>query len=202
MTKDDRKQEQEDDDGGRLAGLEAMRAGDPPESLEERTVEALRREGLIRDRGWSRPLVAAGAIAACMSLLMIGVVAGRLTAPAAPEPDGDTFALLLRSGDSPRPADETADKDLVREYSVWARSVAESGRLLDGQKLDDESRLLIKGERGVATEAAFVTREPRSVQGYFLIRADGYEEAVRLASGCPHLEYGGSIEIRRIDPTP
>ena len=37
------------------------------------------------------------------------------------------------------------------------------------------------------------------VGGYFQIRAASYEEAVEIAEGCPHLEFGGSIEIREID---
>ncbi|MCI0556474.1 MAG: hypothetical protein L0287_36490 [Anaerolineae bacterium] len=26
------------------------------------------------------------------------------------------------------------------------------------------------------------------------------EEAIRIAESCPHLKYGGRIEVRRIDP--
>ncbi len=202
MTNDDRLEE---DDGGPIAGLEDLRRGvGPPAALEDRTVQALRREGLIRDRkggGRPRPATAAGAIAACVGLFAIGVAVGRLTAPAAPEPGGGTFALLLRSADTPEAADERTESALVREYGAWAGTIAGAGRLLDGQKLDDETRLLSRGQEGLVAETTFAALEPRAVQGYFLIQADGYEDAVRVASECPHLKYGGSIEIRRIDPT-
>jgi hypothetical protein len=35
--------------------------------------------------------------------------------------------------------------------------------------------------------------------GYFLITAASYDEAVRRAGDCPHLEYGGTIEVRQVD---
>jgi hypothetical protein len=202
MTKDDRLEEE---DGGPIAELDELRRGvDPPGALEERTVRALRQEGLIRDRKAARARAArvAGAMAASVALFTIGVAAGRLTAPAAPEPGSGTFALLLRSGDSPEPVDEQGEAALVAEYAEWAGTIAGAGRLVDGQKLDDESRLLRRGAGGLEAQTAFMTREPRAVQGYFLVQADGYEDAVRIAGGCPHLDYGGSIEIRRIDPTP
>ena len=37
------------------------------------------------------------------------------------------------------------------------------------------------------------------IGGYFAIQAEDYDEAVRLAEGCPHLDYGGLIELRQVD---
>jgi hypothetical protein len=34
--------------------------------------------------------------------------------------------------------------------------------------------------------------------GFFRLRARDLEGAVRLAATCPHLRYGGTIELRRI----
>jgi hypothetical protein len=38
-----------------------------------------------------------------------------------------------------------------------------------------------------------------AIGGYFLIRARDYQQAVSIAENCPHLRYGGTIEIRQID---
>ncbi len=35
--------------------------------------------------------------------------------------------------------------------------------------------------------------------GYFVIRARDYAEATSIAMTAPHLRYGGSIELRRIE---
>ena len=34
--------------------------------------------------------------------------------------------------------------------------------------------------------------------GYFVLKADSYEEAVKLASDCPHLDWG-KVAIRQVD---
>jgi hypothetical protein len=34
--------------------------------------------------------------------------------------------------------------------------------------------------------------------GYYTIEAPNYEEAVKLALAHPHLEYGGTIEVRQV----
>ncbi len=83
----------------------------------------------------------------------------------------------------------------VNEYSAWARAARQQGSLLTGEKLMDDGRLL--------SGAAMALLEPGSggeegIQGYFLIRATDYRQAVAVASGCPHLKYGGLIEVRRI----
>ena len=38
-----------------------------------------------------------------------------------------------------------------------------------------------------------------NVEGFCLIRAGSDAVAERIASGCPHLKYGGVIEVRRIE---
>jgi hypothetical protein len=36
------------------------------------------------------------------------------------------------------------------------------------------------------------------VGGYFIVEADGYDDAVALCRDCPHLAYG-RIEVRQLD---
>ncbi len=35
--------------------------------------------------------------------------------------------------------------------------------------------------------------------GYYTIEAASYEQALDRARDCPHLEYGGTIEVRQVD---
>ena len=37
------------------------------------------------------------------------------------------------------------------------------------------------------------------IGGYFALQASGYDEAVRLLEDNPHLEFGGTIEVREVD---
>jgi hypothetical protein len=36
------------------------------------------------------------------------------------------------------------------------------------------------------------------IGGYFIIRARNMDEAMKIATECPHLKYGGKIDIRPI----
>ncbi len=37
------------------------------------------------------------------------------------------------------------------------------------------------------------------VGGFFIIAAKDYEEACKIAQGCPHLKHYGRVEVRQID---
>jgi len=184
-----------------LAGLD--RQVDPPASLEERTVTALRREGLLRDRrpraesAWLRPAWAAVAVAL---VLGAGFAVGRWSGPS---PDGETpadFILILRAGtEDSQPEDEAELMRRVEEYTVWAQVAGQSGSLVAGEKLQDGGRLLERSGDGLEAVALARVAEPGSVQGFFLIRSASYEEAVRVARDCPHLRFGGAIELRKIE---
>ena len=56
-----------------------------------------------------------------------------------------------------------------------------------------------RGGKPVVSDGPFVETKEK-VGGLFIIEARDYPEAVRLASDCPHLEFG-TIEIREIEPT-
>jgi hypothetical protein len=52
-----------------------------------------------------------------------------------------------------------------------------------------------------------VSTDPRSleqrmrdpVEGFFLVKAESYDQAVALARGHPHVAYGGTIEVRAVE---
>jgi hypothetical protein len=45
------------------------------------------------------------------------------------------------------------------------------------------------------------TESKEMIGGFFIIDADSYDDAVKKASDCPHLDYG-AIEIRQIQQIP
>jgi len=80
-----------------------------------------------------------------------------------------SFVLFLH--ESPR----TADESHVAEYVRWSHN----DFVLDGHKLAND------GGSGIG--------------GFFIIAADSRERALQLAQTCPHLKYGGTIEVREIE---
>ncbi len=51
-----------------------------------------------------------------------------------------------------------------------------------------------------ATDGPFAEAK-EVIGGIFTIDADSYDEAVEISKDCPHLKYGGWIEVREVEPT-
>ena len=159
---------------------------DPPRDLEDRTVAALQRGGLLRRR---RRRVQGWVMAAASVLLFLGgVAAGRaLDRPAAPD-DRPRFVLLLM--ESPPSESTEAERRVVEAYRQWARSLRTEGRFVSGVRLDDRSARVPAAGQGT-----------EKLEGYFVISAGSFEEAVSVAKTCPHAARGGRIVVRPVAPT-
>ena|SRR5579862_533765 len=80
----------------------------------------------------------------------------------------------------------------VEKYMAWNNKpfMVESKRLAQepGRVIRDHGRKVTDGPYSETKEV---------FGGYYLIRAANYDEAVQLAMDHPHLEYGGTIEVRQ-----
>jgi hypothetical protein len=88
---------------------------------------------------------------------------------------------------------------IIKEYSAWADKMRKAGRFLGGEKLtDDAGRCLVKKSgKFVVTDGPFAeTKE--MLGGYFAISANDYDDACKLSEDCPHIKYGGRVELRQI----
>lgn len=89
---------------------------------------------------------------------------------------------------------------IVEAYSAWSDRLAAEGQLVQGTKLRDEGgRLLARRGHALSVTDGPYAEAREVVGGLFVIRADGYDHAVRLAGDCPHLAYG-RVLVREIDP--
>jgi hypothetical protein len=107
------------------------------------------------------------------------------------------FILLLRRPAGPLPAlspDEAAA--MTKDYVGWRAE----GRLKAGEKLaPNTGRVLTpENDRIVVTDGPYAESK-ELLGGFYVIAAKDYDEACRVAESCPHLKYGGNIEIRQID---
>lgn len=204
------------DDGATRDPIQAIRSvletAHAPAELEDRVVGAARRDGLLATaRPEPRTATPWGRLAAAATLALLAfglgywVAWGTVLAPDAEKSpadapaEGDVYALLLRETDSSAPTDPEENRRLVSEYGAWAREMARAGILVDGEKLDVGGVVLDASGEGF--ERRPWSREPKFLGGFFLIRAGSYEEAAEISRTCPHLKYGGEIEIRRIEGT-
>lgn len=170
----------------------------PASGARARFDAAIRRES-IAVRGWSRQALLFAAV------LVFGIVLGygatmvrSAVAPARVAAASDSvpqFLLLLydNSVGSSIPVSPDRMQAIIAEYSAWAGRLAAAGQLVSAEKLSDDPAQWLGG--------SVATTDGATVGGFFLIRARDLSEARRIAEGCPHLKYGGRIELRPIHPT-
>ena len=151
-----------------------------------------------------------GSLAVAASLA-IGILIGhRSTSPATPTASNasasapKTRYLLLLHGPAQTPpqtaeqsaADSIAGAAIVAEYKAWAMRLRDSGALVSAEKLAANPVTMLSASG--ATELPRGTAD--ELGGFFLIQADS-AEAYRIARECPHLRHGGTVQVRRIQPT-
>jgi hypothetical protein len=148
-------------------------AAEPDAALEDRVVRAQIASGDIRPR-WTarrRLVVIAGGIAAAAAALL-------LLLPRAPRTDTlPTYALLLYNNSGYQHPAPGHMEERIAEYARWADS------------LDRKRELQAAGRLEGAGEG--------DVGGLFIVRARNQAEADSVAATCPHIRYGGRIEVRK-----
>lgn len=88
---------------------------------------------------------------------------------------------------------------IIEEYSDWAEKLRNAGRLAGGEKLsEDAGRVLRPSGKSVSVTDGPYAEGKEIVGGYFMVVASDYDEACKLAGECPHLKYGGRIEVRKV----
>ena len=111
------------------------------------------------------------------------------------------YLLLLY--DNPKTWQEMKPADLQKafgKYMAWGQQLRDKKIWLGSHKLADEPGKVIRGKDGQPRVSDGPYSETKEVLGgYYLIEAPGYEAAVAESRTCPHLEYGGTIEVRQVD---
>ncbi len=87
----------------------------------------------------------------------------------------------------------------MKKWNKWMGDLAQKGKLISGQPLLPEGKVL-KGVSRKVTDGPF-TEGKDIVGGYLLIKANDLQDAVELSKGCPTLEGAeGTVEVREIMP--
>lgn len=207
---DDRKADEEEPVALEEWGV-AWRA---PASLRESTLQAARKRGLVGGRTVNRTRWIAAA--ATVVIFTAGYAIGSQLAPGMRGPKeatnvsqtgtspaaGPLYALFLFEDDTYQSPSADDLQARIREYSTWARSLGESGRYVTGEKLGDGGTFCRVRNGALDASGSPMHDASRGVlAGYFIVGAANLEEALSVARGCPHLKYGGSVEVRPIETT-
>lgn len=86
------------------------------------------------------------------------------------------------------------------KYMAWGNQAREGGYLLGSNKLVDDGGKIMRGQKPVTDGPYSETKEV--LGGYYLVEAADYKQAVERAKNHPHLEHGGTIEVRQVEALP
>jgi hypothetical protein len=106
------------------------------------------------------------------------------------------FMLLLY--DNPAGWQNVSPEEMqkaIEKYFAWTKKPF----TVDSKRLAEDAGRVIRSQGGKARATDGPYSETKEVLGgYYTIEAPNYDEAVRLAMDHPHLEYGGTIEVRQV----
>ena len=83
----------------------------------------------------------------------------------------------------------------IEKYMAWTKKPFTK----DSKRLAEDAGRVIRMQNGKprATDGPY-SEAKEVLGGYYLIEADDYEEAVARSSDHPHLEYGGTLVVRKL----
>jgi len=83
----------------------------------------------------------------------------------------------------------------LEKYMAWAKKPF----TVDSKRLGEDPGRVMRSHNGRPRTTDGPFSETKEVLGgFYLIEAADYDEAVKRTSDHPHIEYGGSIEIRKL----
>ncbi len=83
---------------------------------------------------------------------------------------------------------------LAKRWQDWIGSVAAQNKYVSsGNRLSSDGKVVRPGN--VVTDGPYVEIK-EALAGYMIIRAGNYDDAVDIATGCPIVRSGGSVEVR------
>ena len=85
----------------------------------------------------------------------------------------------------------------MQKWREWFKDMTDKGHLKNlGQPLDRVGKV-IEGKRKTVTDGPYAETKD-IIGGYTLVEAKDLDQAAELASNCPVLEVGGSVEVRPV----
>ena len=108
----------------------------------------------------------------------------------------NTYALLLRN--------ETIDfgsyspneiQQIISEFDAWNAEMIRDERLIVSASLQDDEGKTVR--TGAISDGPY-SEAKEAVAGLLIIQAEDYAQATKMATQCPFVPRGGSVEVRLI----
>ena len=105
------------------------------------------------------------------------------------------FMLLFRSEPNPEQPSAEEMHDAIKMWQDWIGGIAAQGKFVATNALEHGGKVV--NHAGVITDGPYAeTKE--IINGYIIVKADTFEEAIKLGEGCPVYAVGGKVEVRPV----
>jgi hypothetical protein len=86
-------------------------------------------------------------------------------------------------------------REMSTKFTKWYNRLTDEGKIEPGYRLSRKGKIL--GAKNAIMDGPF-SESKEAIGGYWFIVAETLEEAADIAKGNPCLEYGATVEVRRI----
>lgn len=107
------------------------------------------------------------------------------------------YLFIIRGGDDLAATKSPEEmQQHMQDWQKWMGGMAEDGKFVGGQPLQNEGKTLIESGTQVIDRPLAEGKE--LVGGYIIVKADNLDQATKLAEGCPGFEHHCTLEVREI----
>ena len=106
------------------------------------------------------------------------------------------FLLLLRHGpDDLTSLDDKGMADMMNQFTTWTDGLAKDKRLHAVEQLQGGGHAVRKKGDQLTVDGPYVEAK-EAVVGLYVVEADDYDHANKIAGKCPCVVFGGTVEVR------
>ena len=84
----------------------------------------------------------------------------------------------------------------MKQFYDWFERLSKEGKMRSGHRLAAEGKIISDPKRAVMDGPFAESKE--AIAGYWFIQAATLEKAVEIVKGKPCLDYGMTLEVRRV----
>jgi len=88
-------------------------------------------------------------------------------------------------------------RQIMERFGVWMEDIRAQGLLVSSHGLKPKGKVL-RGPRGATISDGPYAETKEIIGGYILIKAGSMARALRVARGCPGLDYRLAVEVRPV----
>lgn len=86
------------------------------------------------------------------------------------------------------------------KWIEWVKQLKSEGVYIEGRPLMKNAKI-VSGKNAVVTDGPF-TESKELVGGYFILKAESFDDVLKHTKGFPDYHLGGSIEVREVQEVP